>query len=184
MWALTLPRMVARAWVEQCIDPDDAGLWILELCNTRKRARQPGRVVPRRPPRAGERKTGWICAEVAGPWPLAIAGLLGRARRNADALLNVLRDYAVGILTAPVNETGRKELGLDRNEPRPSMLALGTPDGLTGQASSASINWGCPTSLRTGRQFLPVRLEESRWRVTPRFATGQCARCSRRVIFA
>ena len=99
MWALTLPRMVARAWVEQCIDPDDAGLWILELCNTRKRARQPGRVVPRRPPRAGERKTGWICAEVAGPWPLAIAGLLGRARRNADALLNVLRDYAVGILS-------------------------------------------------------------------------------------
>ena len=48
------------------------------------------------------RKTGWMRAEAAGdPGPWRQQALLGRARRDADALRDVVRDYAVETLAGP-----------------------------------------------------------------------------------
>jgi SRSO17 transposase len=58
------------------------------------------------------RKTGWMRAEAAGdPGPWRQQALLGRARWNADALRDVVREYVVETLSAPdavlvVDETG------------------------------------------------------------------------------
>jgi len=58
------------------------------------------------------RKTGWMRAEAAGdPGPWRQQALLGRAQWDADALRDVVRDYAVETLAAPdavlvVDETG------------------------------------------------------------------------------
>ena len=58
------------------------------------------------------RKTGWMRAEAAGdPGPWRQQALLGRATWDADALRDVLRDYAVETLAEPdavlvVDETG------------------------------------------------------------------------------
>jgi SRSO17 transposase len=58
------------------------------------------------------RKTGWMRAEAAGdPGPWRQQALLGRAQWDADALRDVVRDYAVEALAAPdavlvVDETG------------------------------------------------------------------------------
>jgi SRSO17 transposase len=58
------------------------------------------------------RKTGWMRAETAGdPGPWRQQALLGRATWDADALRNVVRDYAVETLAEPdavlvVDETG------------------------------------------------------------------------------
>ncbi len=58
------------------------------------------------------RKTGWMRAEAAGdPGPWRQQALLGRATWDADALRDVVRDYAVEMLAEPdavlvVDETG------------------------------------------------------------------------------
>ena len=58
------------------------------------------------------RKTGWMRAEAAGdPGPWRQQALLGRGRWDADALRDVVRDYAVETLAEPdavlvVDETG------------------------------------------------------------------------------
>jgi SRSO17 transposase len=58
------------------------------------------------------RKTGWMRAEAAGdPGPWRQQALLGRARWNADALRDVVREYVVETLSDPdavlvVDETG------------------------------------------------------------------------------
>src|ERR671917_538696 len=58
------------------------------------------------------RKTGWMPAEAAGdPGPWRQQALLGRAQWEADALRDVVREYAVEKLAAPdavlvVDETG------------------------------------------------------------------------------
>jgi SRSO17 transposase len=58
------------------------------------------------------RKTGWMRAEAAGdPGPWRQQALLGRARWDADALRDVVRDYVVETLSGPdavlvVDETG------------------------------------------------------------------------------
>ena len=58
------------------------------------------------------RKTGWMRAEAAGdPGPWRQQALLGRATWDADALRDVVRDYAVETLAEPdavlvVDETG------------------------------------------------------------------------------
>jgi SRSO17 transposase len=58
------------------------------------------------------RKTGWMRAEAAGdPGPWRRQALLGRARWDADALRDVVRDYVVETLAEPdavlvVDETG------------------------------------------------------------------------------
>jgi SRSO17 transposase len=58
------------------------------------------------------RKTGWMRAEAAGdPGPWRQQALLGRARWDADALRDVVRDYVVETLAEPdgvlvVDETG------------------------------------------------------------------------------
>src|SRR3712207_4858405 len=56
------------------------------------------------------RKTGWMRAEAAGdPGPWRQQALLGRATWDADALRDVVRDYAVEMLAEPdaVLEIGR-----------------------------------------------------------------------------
>ena len=59
-----------------------------------------------------ERKNGWQLAEVVGdPTPYALQHLLGRARWNADAVRDDLRDYVVEHLGDPrgvlvIDETG------------------------------------------------------------------------------
>ena len=59
-----------------------------------------------------QRKTGWMRAEAAGdPGPWRQQALLGRAQWDADALRDVVRDYAVETLAEPdavlvVDETG------------------------------------------------------------------------------
>src|SRR6059058_4361390 len=58
------------------------------------------------------RKTGWVRAEAAGdagPWRQQ--AVLGRSRREADALRDLVRDYALATLAVPdavvvVDETG------------------------------------------------------------------------------
>jgi SRSO17 transposase len=58
------------------------------------------------------RKTGWMRAEAAGdPGPWRQQALLGRARWDADALRDVVRDYVVETLAEPgavpvIDETG------------------------------------------------------------------------------
>src|SRR3712207_1659003 len=58
------------------------------------------------------RKTGWMRAEAVGdPGPWRQQALLGRATWDADALRDVVRDYAVEMLAEPdavlvVDETG------------------------------------------------------------------------------
>jgi SRSO17 transposase len=58
------------------------------------------------------RKTGWMRAEAAGdPGPWRQQALLGRATWDADAMRDVVRDYAVETLSEPdavlvVDETG------------------------------------------------------------------------------
>src|ERR687886_678649 len=58
------------------------------------------------------RKTGWMRAETAGdPGPWRQQAVLGRAHWDADALRDLVRDYAVETLAAPdavlvVDETG------------------------------------------------------------------------------
>src|SRR3954462_11294552 len=59
-----------------------------------------------------QRKTGWMRAEAAGdPGPLRQQALLGRAQGDADALRDLVRDYAVETLADPdavlvIAETG------------------------------------------------------------------------------
>jgi SRSO17 transposase len=61
---------------------------------------------------AERRKTGWMRAEAAGdPGPWRQQAILGRSRWDADALRDVVRDYAVETLAAPeavlvIDETG------------------------------------------------------------------------------
>ena len=58
------------------------------------------------------RKTGWMRAEAAGdPGPWRQQAILGRGRWEADALRDVVRDYALETLAAPdavlvLDETG------------------------------------------------------------------------------
>jgi SRSO17 transposase len=58
------------------------------------------------------RKTGWMRAEAAGdPGPWRQQAVLGRSRWDADALRDLVRDYALETLTAPdavlvIDETG------------------------------------------------------------------------------
>src|SRR6476646_7718180 len=58
------------------------------------------------------RKTGWMRAEVAGdPGPWRQQAVLGRSRWDADALRDLVRDYALATLAVPdavlvVHETG------------------------------------------------------------------------------
>ena len=58
------------------------------------------------------RKTGWMRAEAAGdPGPWRQQAVLGRGRWEADALRDVVRDYALEVLADPhavlvVDETG------------------------------------------------------------------------------
>src|ERR1700759_876796 len=58
------------------------------------------------------RKTGWMRAEAAGdPGPWRQQAVLGRAQWDADALRDVVRDYALAALAVPdavlvIDETG------------------------------------------------------------------------------
>src|SRR5215211_2240476 len=58
------------------------------------------------------RKTGWMRAEAAGdPGPWRQQAVLGRSRWDADALRDLVRDYALAALAAPdavlvIDETG------------------------------------------------------------------------------
>src|SRR5215211_8295374 len=58
------------------------------------------------------RKTGWMRAEAAGdPGPWRQQAVLGRSRWDADALRDLVRDYALATLAAPdavlvIDETG------------------------------------------------------------------------------
>src|SRR4051795_6466791 len=58
------------------------------------------------------RKTGWMRAEAAGgPGPWRQQGILGRGRWEADALRDIVRDYALETLADPdavlvIDETG------------------------------------------------------------------------------
>ncbi len=73
------------------------------------------------------RKTGWMRAEAAGdPGPWRQQAVLGRSRWDADALRDLVRDYALETLTAPdavlvIDETGFL------NPDSPDGLAFGQP---------------------------------------------------------
>src|SRR3954447_17447454 len=66
---------------------------------------------------AERRKTGWMRAEAAGdPGPWRRQAILGRGRWEADALRDVVRDYALETLAAPdavlvLDETGFRKQG-------------------------------------------------------------------------
>src|SRR5688572_15627413 len=91
------------------------------------------------------RKTGWMRAEAAGdPGPWRQQALLGRAAWDADAMRNVVRDYAVETLSEPdavlvVDETGFLKQG---------RASCGVGRQYTGSARSPTARSGClrPTS--------------------------------------
>ncbi len=69
-------------------------------------------VVPRRPAGSERRKTGWSRAEAAGdPGPWRQQAILGRGQWDADALRDIVRDYALETLADAdavlvIDETG------------------------------------------------------------------------------
>jgi len=75
---------------------------------------------------AERRKTGWMRAEAAGdPGPCAQQAILGRGQWDADALRDIVRDYALETLADPdavlvLDETGLSEAGQ-------RVLRCGTP---------------------------------------------------------
>jgi SRSO17 transposase len=96
LWASSL--RAAKAWMRPLFGQErmahSAGLFLDGLLGSERR------------------KTGWMRAEAAGePGPWRQQAVLGRGRWEADALGDVVRDYALETLTAPdavlvVDETG------------------------------------------------------------------------------
>ena len=80
------------------------------------------------------RKTGWMRAEAAGdPGPWRQQALLGRAQWDADALRDVVRDYAVETLSEPdavlvLDETGFLKQGKALMRGRAPVHGLGRQD--------------------------------------------------------
>jgi len=100
---------------------DTLGLWSVSLCSVKDRIR-PLFTQDRVAASAGlfldgllgaeQRKTGWMRAEAAGdPGPWRQQAILGRGRWDADALRDIVRDYALETLADDdavlvIDETG------------------------------------------------------------------------------
>src|SRR4028119_65057 len=113
--------MIRRSWMAGGSVEATLELWASSLRDVKERIR-PLFLKERMAQSAGlfldallgpeRRKTGWMRAEAAGdPGPWRQQALLGRAQWEADALRDVVRDYAVETLAAPdavlvVDETG------------------------------------------------------------------------------
>src|ERR687889_1635456 len=70
------------------------------------------------------RKTGWMRAEAAGdPGPWRQQAILGRSRWEADALRDVVRDYALETLADPEAVLVGDETGFLKKGKRPSGVA-------------------------------------------------------------
>src|SRR5436305_14461865 len=113
--------MVRRSWMTGGSVEATRELWASSLRTVKERIRPEFRQV-RTAAAAGlfldallgpeRRKTGWMRAEAAGdPGPWRQQALLGRAQWDADALRDLVRDYAVETLSEPdavlvLGETG------------------------------------------------------------------------------
>src|SRR3989337_217324 len=113
--------MVGRGWMSGVSTEETLELWPSSLREVKARMR-PLFTQERVAASAGlfldgllgeeRRKTGWMRAEAAGdPGPWRQPAVLGRGRRDADALRDIVREYVVETLAEPnavlvVDETG------------------------------------------------------------------------------
>src|SRR5437764_2073160 len=113
--------MVGRGWMSGASIEETLELWAASLREVKGRMR-PLFTQERVAGSAGlfldgllgeeRRKTGWMRAEAAGdPGPWRQQAILGRGRWDADALRDIVREYAVETLAAPeavlvIDETG------------------------------------------------------------------------------
>src|ERR1051325_8471748 len=119
--ALIFSRLVGRAWMSGVSIEETLELWAASLREVKARMR-PLFTQERVAASAGlfldgllgeeRRKTGWMRAEAAGdPGPWRQQAILGRSRWDADALRDIVREYALEHLAADdavlvVDETG------------------------------------------------------------------------------
>src|SRR5213082_374804 len=113
--------MIRRSWMTGASIETTLALWASSLREVKKRMR-PLFEQDRTALNAGlfvdgllgdeRRKTGWMRAEAAGdPGPWRQQAVLGRSRWDADALRDLVRDYALATLAVPdavlvIDETG------------------------------------------------------------------------------
>src|SRR3954464_13251625 len=118
---LTFSRVIGRGWMSGASIEETLELWAASLREVKARMR-PLFTQERVAASAGvflngllgeeRRKTGWMRAEAAGdPGPWRQQAILGRGRWDADALRDIVRDYALEYLAADdavlvVDETG------------------------------------------------------------------------------
>src|SRR6202162_574847 len=136
--------MIRRSWMAGASIETTLELWALSLRDVKARIR-PLFTQERVAASAGlfldgvlgdeRRKTGWMRAEAAGdPGPWRQQAILGRGRWDADALRDIVRDYAVENLAADdavlvIDETGfRKQVNASCGERRQS---TGAPAKIT-----------------------------------------------------
>ena len=100
------------------------------------------------------RKTGWMRAEAAGdPGPWRQQAILGRGRWEADALRDVVRDYALEVLADPdavlvIDETGFLKQG------KASCGAGRQYTGSAGKITNCQIGVFCAYVSRHGHAFV------------------------------
>src|SRR5437660_8489086 len=113
--------MIRRSWTRAASIEETLALWAVSLREIKKRIR-PLFTQERVATNAGlflegllgdeQRKTGWMRAEAAGdPGPWRQQAILGRGRWDADALRDIVREYALEHLAADeavlvIDETG------------------------------------------------------------------------------
>jgi DDE superfamily endonuclease len=104
------------------------------------------------------RKTGWMRAEAAGdPGPWRQQAVLGRSRWDADALRDLVRDYALATLAAPdgvlvIDETGFLKQGA-------SSCGVQRPyTGLAGKIANCQIGVFAAYVSAKGHAFIDRRL--------------------------
>src|ERR671912_2634515 len=119
------------------------------------------------------RKTGWMRGEAAGdPGPWRQQALLGRATWDADAMRDVVRDYAVETLSEPdavlvVDETGFLKQG---------KASCGVGRQYTGSARSPTLMFGVNDAERSCP--IPAR---ARWRDVEHCAAQEAEPLRRRL---
>jgi DDE superfamily endonuclease len=133
------------------------------------------------------RKTGWMRAEAAGdPGPWRQQAILGRGRWDADALRDIVRDYAHETLADDdavlvIDETGFLRRGRRpaasrgnirvRRARSPTVRSASSP-AMSRRAvtPSSTANYICPKAGRTIRRAWPRRMSRERSSTAPRAA--------------
>ena len=123
------------------------------------------------------RKTGWMRAEAAGdPGPWRQQAILGRARWDADALRDIVRDYVIQTLADPdavlvLDETGFLKQGKASGVARQHT-------GLAGKVTNCQIGVFAASVSRHGHAFIDRALHHRHAARVFVDHLGRCIRCS------